>query len=233
VKPLVKDSYMPRVKICCIASVDEARMALAAGASALGLVSQMPSGPGVISEALIAQIAATVSAPTDTFWGTFLLTCQQDAQAIVAQHRVCRTSAVQLVDSLGIDQLQQLRDALPGIKLVQVVHVTGSESVKQAQAVAAWVDAVLLDSGNPKLPVKELGGTGRTHDWTLSRQIVQAVQNEAGKPVWLAGGLNAANVAQAVRQVQPYGLDLCSSVRTDGALDANKLAALFAALRAG
>ncbi len=224
----------PRVKICCISSVDEARMAIAAGANALGLVSQMPSGPGVISEDLIAHIAQAVAemataVPTAT--DTFLLTCQQDAQAIVAQHRVCRTSVIQLVDSVGTDQLQRLRDALPGAKLVQVIHVTGSESVNQAQAVAPWVDAVLLDSGNQKLPVKELGGTGRTHDWALSRQIVQTVQNEAGKPVWLAGGLNAANIAQAVHQVQPYGLDLCSSVRTHGALDASKLAALFTALQ--
>ncbi|HWQ08397.1 MAG TPA: phosphoribosylanthranilate isomerase, partial [Holophaga sp.] len=197
-------------------------MAIEAGASALGLVSEMPSGPGVIPDARIAEIAAQVPPPV----ATFLLTCRQDADGIIAQHRVCRTGTIQLVDEVPVEELKKLRAGLPGIKLVQVVHVAGPESVEEAAVPAPFVDAILLDSGNQKLPVKELGGTGRTHDWTLSRRIRDTV----GRPVFLAGGLAPDNVADAVRRVEPFGLDLCSGVRTKGALDPAKLGAFFAAL---
>ena len=213
---------MPRVKICCIASVAEARLAIEAGAGALGLVSAMPSGPGSIAEELIAEIAAAVPAPIDTF----LLSALQDADAIVAQHRRCRTTVLQLVDALPAAELQRLRAALPAITLVQVIHVTGAEALVQAQAVAPWVDALLLDSGNPGLAVKQLGGTGRTHDWAVSRRIRDAV----AVPVWLAGGLGAHNVGAAIAAVRPHGVDLCNGVRSEGRLDAVKLRAFFAAL---
>ena len=180
----------------------------------------MPSGPGPISEELIAEIAAQVPPPI----ATFLLTASQDADAIIAQQRRCRTNTLQLVDSLTSGSYQDLRRALPGIAIVQVIHVTGEASVDEALAVAPHVDALLLDSGNPSLPVKELGGTGRTHDWALSRRICA----EAAAPVFLAGGLTSENVAEAVRQVQPFGLDICNGVRSEGHLDTDKLIHFFA-----
>ena len=214
----------PRVKVCCIGSVEEARTAIEAGASALGLVSHMPSGPGVISEDLIAEIAARVPPPV----ATFLLTSLQDADAIVAQQRRCRTNTIQLCDSLPEAGYAVLRRALPGIALVQVIHVRDEGAFDEARAAAPHVDALLLDSGNPSLQVKELGGTGRVHDWAVSRRI----RDEAGVPVFLAGGLRPDNVADAVRRVAPFGLDLCSGVRTDGRLDADRLRRFFAALPA-
>ncbi|MFN0058383.1 MAG: phosphoribosylanthranilate isomerase [Planctomycetota bacterium] len=218
-------AQLPFVKICCIASVDEARLAISAGASALGLVSAMPSGPGVIADELIAEIAAVVPPPI----ATFLLTSRQRAEQIIEHHLFCRTSVLQLVDRVTPEHLRALRATLPGIKLVQVIHVTGSESVEEAQAVAPYVDALLLDSGNQALAIKELGGTGRTHDWTLSRRIRDSVH----VPVFLAGGIGSRNAAKAIAAVNPFGLDLCSSVRTDGHLDASKLEAFFAAVRHG
>jgi phosphoribosylanthranilate isomerase len=214
----------PFIKICCIMSVQEARMALEAGASALGLVSQMPSGPGVISDTLIAEIAALVPPPV----ATFLLTSRQDAASIIAQHRLRRTSTIQLVDHVPFDELRRLREGLPGIRLVQVIHVKGLESIDEALQVAPVVDAILLDSGNSQLPVKELGGTGRTHDWRISRQIRDALAVH-GKTLWLAGGLRASNVREAIDAVQPHGLDICSGVRSEGRLDALKLAAFMQA----
>ncbi len=205
----------PRIKICCISSVAEAQLAIAHGAHALGLVSAMPSGPGVIDENLIAKIAQTVPPAV----ATFLLTSLQTADAILEQHRHCKTNTLQLVDSLAPAELIKLRRALPGIALVQVIHVTGEESIDEARELAPLVDAVLLDSGNQKLPVKELGGTGRTHDWTISRRI----RETCGKPLFLAGGLKAENARDAVTQVEPFGLDICSGVRTDGRLDETKL----------
>jgi len=212
-----------RIKVCCISSVEEARIAVRHGAAALGLVSSMPSGPGVIGEALIAEIAA--AAPPGV--STFLLTSLQDADAIVEQQRRCGTNTMQICDHLVTGSYAAMRRAMPGVKLVQVVHVTGQESIDEARRVASDVDAILLDSGNQKLAVKELGGTGRTHDWDMSRRIVESVP----VPVFLAGGLRRENIADAIRQVRPFGVDLCSSLRTDGKLDEAKVAEFFRAAR--
>ncbi|NBU89088.1 MAG: phosphoribosylanthranilate isomerase [Betaproteobacteria bacterium] len=213
----------PRIKICCISSVEEAQQAVLHGAAALGLVSQMPSGPGVIPDGLIAEIAQAVPPPI----ATFLLTARQDADAIAEQHAVCGTSTLQLVDAVAPSELQRLRRKLPHVKLVQVIHVLDEASIDQAKSLEGLVDALLLDSGNPTLQVKELGGTGRVHDWGVSRRVCAAVKF----PVFLAGGLRATNVTQAIEQVRPFGLDLCSSVRTDGRLDVQKLELFMRAVR--
>src|ERR1700676_3089598 len=216
-------THTPRVKICCIASIDEAALAVDYGASALGLVSHMPSGPGVIGDKLIAEIAATVPPAI----GTFLLTSRQKVTDIIKQQRVFRTNTIQICDRLTQGTHRELKDALPGISVVQVIHVTGSESIDEAEQVAPHVDAILLDSGNQKLAVKELGGTGRTHDWSLSK----AIRERIGVPLFLAGGLTPENVDQAIEEVGPFGLDLCSGVRTDGKLDETKLRRFFSAVR--
>src|SRR5262249_54691385 len=218
----VKPTRRPRVKVCCIASRDEAWTAVELGASALGLVSEMPSGPGVIPEREVAAIDAAVPPPV----AAFLLTSRRDAASIVAQQRRLGVGTLQLVDSVEPGAHAALREALPGVRLVQVVHVTGPESVAEAVQLAPQVDALLLDSGNPSPPVKELGGTGRRHDWTLSRQIREAV----GVPLFLAGGLTPENVVEAIDAVGPFGLDLCSGVRSDGRLDRAKLARFMAAV---
>ncbi len=216
----------PAVKICCIANPAEAGLAIGAGAAVLGLVTHMPSGPGVISDEAAAEIAAAVrrTAPAVE---TFLLTSLTRAEAIAEQHARCGTTALQLVDHVPHDDLRRLRAACPGVKLVQVIHVLGDPSVDEARAAAPFVDALLLDSGNPHAPVKELGGTGRRHDWATSRRIRDAVWP---LPLYLAGGLRADNVAEAIATVRPHGLDLCSSVRRDGALDGGLLAAFFDAV---
>jgi len=194
-------------------------MAVACGAAAVGLVSNMPSGPGVIAEGLIAEIAARVPPGVDSF----LLTCSGDAEGIIAQHGRCQTSVIQICDRLQAGTYRDLRRALPGIKLVQVVHVTGHESVMEAVTSASDVDAILLDSGRPAAAIKELGGTGRVHDWKISREIRQRI----GVPLFLAGGLRPENVGEAVREVGPFALDVCTGVRTEGRLDEEKLAQFF------
>jgi phosphoribosylanthranilate isomerase len=214
-----------RIKICCIASVAEAQVAIAHGADALGLVAAMPSGPGPIPEPRIAEIAATVAPPV----ATFLLTAHTRVTDIVAQHRRCRTTTIQLVDRLTEGTHADLRAALPGTTIVQVIHVTGPESLDEALAAAPDVHALLLDSGNPRAAIKELGGTGRVHDWEMSRRIRDA----APVPVFLAGGLRPDNAAAAIAAVQPWGLDLCSGVRREGALDAERLRQFMAAVAAG
>jgi phosphoribosylanthranilate isomerase len=212
----------PRVKICCISSIDEARIAIEYGASALGLVGHMPSGPGVIGDELINQIAKIVPPPISTF----LLTSETKPQDIINHYRRVNTTTIQIVDELEKREYEMLRNELPNVKLVQVIHVIDDNSVKEAFEISKYVDAILLDSGNPNLSVKELGGTGRTHNWDLSRKI----RNSVSIPLFLAGGLNKDNVRQAIEAVQPFGLDLCSSVRTDGKLDLQKLKDFFNAI---
>ncbi|MBX7053988.1 MAG: phosphoribosylanthranilate isomerase [Pyrinomonadaceae bacterium] len=199
-------------------------MAINAGADAVGLVGRMPSGPGPISDELIYSITRRVPPPI----ATFLLTSEQTPQGIIEHHHRTKTNTIQIVDELIGREYDSIRNALPHVKLVQVVHVTGERSVDEAVELAEFVDAILLDSGNPTLEVKELGGTGRRHDWRLSRRIVLACK----KPIFLAGGLNADNVREAIYSVQPFGLDICSGVRTDGKLDIRKLDRFFSAIEA-
>lgn len=208
-----------RVKICCIYSIEEAKTAINFGASALGLVGKMPSGPGIISDDLILQIAQYVPPPI----ATFLLTSETYPEEIIAHHKRTQTNTIQIVDRIPIDAYHYIRNKLPIIKIVQVIHVLDEKSIEEAVEISNFVDALLLDSGNPNKNVKELGGTGRIHNWKLSKKIVE----QSKVPVFLAGGINSQNVKQAINEVNPFGIDICSGVRTNGKLDKYKLEELF------
>lgn len=213
---------LTRIKVCCIMSRDEAHMAINAGAWALGLVAEMPSGQGPISDEAIAEIVPVVPDNVETF----LLTSRVDAESIIEHQQFCGTSTVQMVDHVPHGELLKIRRALPGVRLVQVIHVLGDESIDEAQAVAPLVDMILLDSGKPQAELRTLGGTGDTHDWEISRRIREQLEI----PVLLAGGLNPQNVADAIARVGPYGVDLCSGIRSNGRLDQQKLTAFVSAV---
>ena len=208
-----------RVKICCISSIEEAKMAISFGASALGLVANMPSGPGIISDELILTISKIIPPSVSTF----MLTSETSADQIIEHHRRTLTNTIQIVDELKQGTYETIRKALPAIKIVQVIHVIDEKTIDEAVKISESVDALLLDSGNPNLQIKELGGTGRVHNWTISKKIVE----QSKVPVFLAGGLTPENVRQAIDQVQPFGLDLCSGVRTYQKLDPYKLEKFF------
>ena len=211
-----------RIKICCISSLLEAKMAIEYGADALGLVGKMPSGPGPIPDWLIAEIVKTIHPPI----ASFLLTSEQSSEEIIYHIKRVDTNTVQIVDELTTGTYSDIRTALPHLKIVQVIHVTGEESIDEAVRVSPNVDALLLDSGSPKASLKILGGTGNVHNWDLSREIVNAVDI----PVFLAGGLHANNVRQAIETVRPFAVDICSGVRTEGRLDPGKLDAFIKAV---
>lgn len=213
-----------RLKVCCISSRAEASLAINVGAAAIGLVSAMPSGPGVIPETLITELAAL--APVGV--AAVLLTSLGTADALIEQQRRCRADVLQLCEVVPPDDLRRLRDALPGVRLMHVVHVAGEASIAEAVAVAPLVDALLLDTGTRAGAVRELGGTGRTHDWSVSARIVASTD----RPTFLAGGLHAGNVAEAIATVRPYGVDVCSGVRANGILDRDRLQAFTAAINA-
>lgn len=212
-----------RLKICCIGSAEEAEVAIRAGVDALGLVGAMPSGPGVIDDALIRDIAHDLPAGVSAF----LLTQERRAEEIAGHALRCGVSTVQVVDHVDATELARLRALLPYLRVVQVVHVEGPEALDLLAAYEPHVHAFLLDSGTPKAAVPLLGGTGRVHDWDVSMRFVR----QSRRPVFLAGGLNPGNAADAVRRVRPFGLDICSGVRTDGRLDADKLRQYVHAVR--
>lgn len=211
--------YRPRVKICCISSVEELNLAVHYGANAVGLVSEMPSGPGVISYNQIKQFANL----TPPGVSSFLLTSKQDVASIIEQQQACGANTLQLVDDLVRGYHSELKEALPGISVVQVIHVNDEEAIDLAKQLESEVDGLLLDSGNQKLDIKELGGTGRTHDWSISKRIV----DEVTTPVFLAGGLDPNNISLAIKEVKPYGLDMCSGVRSNGNLNEDKVRKVF------
>ena len=212
-----------RVKICCIASIDEAQLAVKAGADAIGLVGKMPSGPGPISDSKIRDIAREVPPAVSCF----MLTSETTASG-VAEH-LLRTgvSTVQLVQHMSLAETLSLDRVLLSTRRVQVIHVEDESALELVARYKPYVNAFLLDSGRPNADTPELGGTGRTHDWELSRKIVEA----SAKPVFLAGGLDADNVGEAIAKVRPYGVDLCSGVRTGGHLDPEKLNRFMTAVR--
>lgn len=212
-----------RIKVCCIASVEEAQIAIDAGADALGLVARMPSGPGPIPDERIREIARFVPPPVSTF----LLTSEVTAEAIAEHVRATRPTTVQIVSHLDPRESARLAELVPHCRRVQVVHVEGPEALDLVSVYSAHVHAFLLDSGRPSAAVPELGGTGRAHDWEVSAAFVRA----SPRPVFLAGGLTADNVGAAITRVRPYALDLCSGARTGGDLDAAKLERFVRAAR--
>ena len=211
-----------RIKICCIAGVEEAELAIRHGADALGLVGAMPSGPGPIDDETIAAVAAIVPPPV----ASVLLTSECEAGAIADHVRRTGVSTVQIVSHIDPSESERLAGLLPVVRRLQVIHVEGADALDLIPAYAPHVHAFLLDSGRPSEAV--LGGTGQCHDWRISAEFVR----RSPRPVFLAGGLTPDNVAEAIRMVRPYGLDLCSGLRIDGRLDAERLRRFVAAVAA-
>jgi phosphoribosylanthranilate isomerase len=158
---------------------------------------------------------------------SFLLTSETSAEAIADHAWRVAPTAVQVVSHISIGDASRLSGLLPaGMRYVQVVHVENETALDLIDDYASYVDGFLLDSGRPSLATPELGGTGRVHDWSISAAFVR----RSPRPVYLAGGLTPANVAEAIHSVRPFGLDLCTGVRTDGRLDEAKLSAFFDAV---
>lgn len=212
-----------KIKICCIKSVTEAEIAIQHGADAIGLVADMPSGPGIINDELIYDISKKFRQEVETF----LLTSRINAEEIVKHHASTQTSTIQIVDEVDNQAYELISKALPGIKLVQVIHIEDESSHAKALEKSKYVDYLLLDSGKPNEEIKELGGTGKTHNWEISREIVK----DSNIPVFLAGGLNNNNIIEAINFVEPYGIDLCSGVRINDVLDKNKLTQFIQCVR--
>jgi len=214
---------MVKLKICCINSYDEAKTAISVGADLLGLVADMPSGEGIIEDHKIREIAESIK----SFNNSVLLTSRTDAKSIIEHHKDTITSHIQIVDYIDVINYQEIKKSLPDIKLIQVIHVENESSYSLAMNISSHVDFLLLDSGKPSANQRTLGGTGQTHNWNISKEIVK----DCSIPVYLAGGINHSNVVEAIHKVNPYGIDLCTGIRTNNKLDKNKLNLFMEAIR--
>jgi phosphoribosylanthranilate isomerase len=186
--------------------------------------SAQPSSPRAIEDRTVAELAASVPPPI----ASFMLTSERSARVIAQLVQTAGTSTVQICSHLAPAESEELSRLLPSTRRVQVIHVEDDGALELIAPYAPFVHAFLLDSGRPGLPSPVYGGTGLTHDWSVSAEFVK----RSPRPVFLAGGLNAANVAAAISRVRPFGVDLCSGTRTAGRLDHEKLYAFIAAVRA-
>jgi phosphoribosylanthranilate isomerase len=210
------------VKVCCISSPDEARLAVSYGVDAIGMVDETPSGEGRIPVETIAEITRSVPAST----GTFVLTSTTDVEKLAELYHATGVNTLQLWDPLKPADYEHLRRLVPRIFIAQSIHVQEESALGVARGVARYVDALVLDSGGSEPPFRWRNPAGQTHDWSLSRQIADSID----RPILLAGGLTSENVCQAIRAVHPYGVDVCSGVRTDDQLDQTLLVAFLDAV---
>lgn len=215
---------MPFVKVCGIRSREEADAALGCGATALGfLVGLTHRAADEIAEAEARAIVGRLPAGAEAVLVTHLLDPARVAE--LAASVGART--IQVHGDMALPDLRGLRALAPEARLLKAVHVTGEDAIGRALAwAAADADALVLDSRT----ADRLGGTGRTHDWSVSARIVAAV---ARLPVYLAGGLTPENVAEAVARVRPAGVDANSGVEdADGRKDERRMRAFVDRARA-
>ncbi|MBF6351826.1 MULTISPECIES: phosphoribosylanthranilate isomerase [Nocardia] len=196
-----------RAKVCGIRSAADLETAVSAGADAVGFI----SGTTHFSEdALTAEAAAWLSECTPSFVNRVLVTHLEDAHAMLELADRIGADTIQVHGLVDSGTLRAVHAAARGRTIVRAVHVTGFDAVAHALDVAADCDAVLLDSRT----ADRLGGTGRTHDWSVSARIVRELAS-IGRPVILAGGLTADNVDEAIEAVRPFGVDVNSGVETE------------------
>ena len=206
-----------QIKICCIASEEEAQMALNEGVDAVGLVGEMPSGPGVIGSDRASSIVAVLPDSVDSFF----LTSHDRGRDIVEELGVSHASTVQIVRHIDPVEYLPVIENLPKLRRVQVIHVENDSALELIERYNEVADAFLLDSGKTMGANPQFGGTGKVHDWTISKQFVQSTD----LPVYLAGGLSPGNVFRAITEVRPAGVDVCSGVRSNDTLDSEKVQA--------
>jgi len=220
---MLSATVTPFIKSCCISSLEEMHLAVSYGVDAIGLVGKMPSGPGPIEDDLIRSICKYTPPPVLPI----LLTSRSTGRDIVDHVIDTCVPAVQIVRQIDPGHYEFIRTRVPWLKCIQVIHVEDSASVKHALEYQSYADALLLDSGNSAPDSTILGGTGNRHDWSLSREIVE----KSRLPVFLAGGLRADNIAEAIKTVRPFGVDLCSGLRDKHGLNEEKLSSFVTAVR--
>lgn len=213
-----------RIQIAGVSSLEEALAAADAGVDALGFTVRLPTG---VHDDLTEAKARGIVAALPPFVASVAITYVDTPREAVELCRYLGVTTLQLHGPFPTQEIPVLRVGLPHLKIIRAVHVTGPEAVAQARALARQVDALILDTYDPA--TGRHGATGKTHDWTISRQIVDGVP----VPVILAGGLTPDNVADAIAAVRPWGVDVHTGIeRPDGSRDLDHIRAFVRNARA-
>lgn len=206
-----------RVQIAGVSSLDECLAAERAGADALGFTVRLPTG---VHDDLTEAKARSIIAALPPFISTVCITYVGTAREAVDLCRYLGVTALQLHGAFPTHELPLIRAALPHLRLIRAVHVTGEPAIAQARSLDRQVDGIILDTFDPA--TGRGGATGKTHDWSISRRIVETMRS----PVILAGGLTPDNVGDAIRQVAPWGVDVHTGIEdADGSRNLTKLRA--------
>ena len=211
----------PVIKVCGIRNIEEALGAVDAGANTIGMLTGLLyPAEDEISPEKAGSIAAALPDGIRPVLVTHILD-PEEASEIAAFTGV---SAVQIHNDMPADGLIRLRGLLPGVLIIKAIHVVDSDSITDARLYEKYADMLLLDTKTND----GIGGTGITHDWSISKRIVEAVH----KPVILAGGLNPDNIEEAVALVRPAGIDANSGLENEnGSKNFNKIRAFAVAGR--
>lgn len=215
---------MVRVQIAGVSTLDEALACEQAGADALGFTVRLPSG---VHDGLTEPVARGIIAALPAFIASVAITYVDSAREAVDLCRYLGVSALQLHGPFPTQELPMIRAALPHLKVIRAVHVTGPEALAQARGFERFADALILDTYDPD--TGRHGATGKVHDWSISREIA----TQGRTPVILAGGLTPDNVAEAVRTVRPWAVDVHTGIENaDGSRNLDKMRAFIARAKA-
>ena len=189
-----------RVKICGITREEDLAVAVAAGADAVGFLVGVPSSP----RNLTLERAEMLLKQVPIFVDSVVVTAPQNINGLVEICEGLKPTAIQIHGKKNF-VASEIRERIKDTRLIKTIYVKASNLNGTFIEDLKTFDAVLLDS----FTKGQYGGTGRVHDWNLSRQIKEAV---APLPVILAGGLKPENVKEAILTVQPYAVDVASGV---------------------
>ena len=206
---------MVKVKICANRSIEDAKMSLDANADIIGLlVGQEHSSNDFIDKYKAKEITNFIEGRCDVSLVTHLI----HADEIIELTKFIGNNIIQLHSDIAESEVEKIANELPNIKLVRLIHISNEGEIVTDYKKMKYADYYLLDSFN--LKTNQVGGTGLTHDWYKSNELIKTLD----KPTFLAGGLNPENVAEAIKISEPYGVDVNSGCKNEkGVKDAEKV----------
>ena len=192
---------MTKVKICGITNEEDAVKAALFGADYVGFLVEIDFAEDKITREEAKELIKKLPLEVTPVFVTWL----QKAKPIIEIVKEINPAIIQLHNDITLEEIGKIRRELPKIQITKTISVVNEDSIKEAKKYEKYVDYLLLDT---KLKGRK-GGTGKVHDWRISRKIVKSVKCK----VFLAGGLNPDNVKEAIGKVKPYAIDTNNGVK--------------------
>ena len=209
---------MIKVKICANKSIEDAKMSIDAGADIIGiLVGQEHTSNDFVDKYTAKKIADFAKGKCDIS----LVTHLTNADEIIELTKFIGNNVIQLHSDIEEIEVEKIKKEFPNVKLVRLIHVSAEGKICTDYKKIKYADYYLLDSFN--LKTNQVGGTGLIHDWNKSGELIRILD----KPTFLAGGLNPNNVADAIKQANPYGVDVNSGCKNDNGIKDKEKVKLF------